>query len=377
MSSDSSQVLGTQRFGIEIPTTLGKLVEFMEERLKCSICLSFVNNPQRLPCNHIYCKECLQSAIKHSKQCPECRSKFIPRQAKLVQSLGELSQELSHLLPLLKDFDKHHQLPSSLFDKENRPPIEQDFHDNLVSSVKSEAFHPPPIASSHPLDTPKSLLKFTNNENHSPTSSPPIVKRSSKENYKKSVSFTEDALNMMEMNTDDMLANSQILSQLDNLINYVETKKNTVEELSTDDIFDQLTLSPCAYIHESLRDIKLSIRHESALSIVDYVVIPYSATPHTYLLECMLSVVNKCPLLQYKTDSTLDLTSGIHVELNISTLINKIIVYTQKDILLTYIVEALKGIHLDHYPHRELANEYKVITLESIHDMGQFITIKE
>ena len=51
--------------------------------MTCSVCFETLNifkEPKKLPCSHIYCKECLKGLILHSREaqftCPVCRSKI-------------------------------------------------------------------------------------------------------------------------------------------------------------------------------------------------------------------------------------------------------------------------------------------------------------
>ena len=50
--------------------------------ITCSLCLDIYSNPKRLPCDHIYCSECLKGmasrdtlkrGMKGHLRCPECR----------------------------------------------------------------------------------------------------------------------------------------------------------------------------------------------------------------------------------------------------------------------------------------------------------------
>ena len=46
----------------------------------CSICLDNYSNPEiklnKLPCNHIFHKDCIQEWLKNNDTCPECRSEI-------------------------------------------------------------------------------------------------------------------------------------------------------------------------------------------------------------------------------------------------------------------------------------------------------------
>ena len=394
----SSQPLGTQRFGIEIPTDINDLIVFMEERLKCGICLCSVDeNPVRLPCNHIYCSTCSKDLIRHTNACPECRTKFIPRQMKGVSLLGQLSNDLTELFPKLREFvtsqsEAIEKAPkrrtvSVLIDnkKTKRSKPNDEIHENLISSIHSEAFRPQEAsqlnADSDEQDIPKMEVEEIENLLPNVKSSPLRHSNSSKESFKKTVSFTKQAINMMEMNTDDMLENSQVLSQLDNLINYVDknqphSKNKNDQDIPTDELFDQLSFSPCAYIHPSLQTLDLPIRHESVFSIVEYVVVPFSLQPaHEYLLECMLAIVNNCALTMYKKNKEFNLKENhlLGNTMRMKSLKNSVIVHPSKNDLMSYIVESQGGFVLDHYPHSTITQDYEIVQIREIADMSRFL----
>lgn len=43
---------------------------------ECSLCFQIYFQPVTTPCGHVFCKQCLFRAIKHSSACPLCRSKL-------------------------------------------------------------------------------------------------------------------------------------------------------------------------------------------------------------------------------------------------------------------------------------------------------------
>ena len=49
----------------------------LEEEITCPLCLGIFVDPKRLPCDHIYCKACLQNLASRNVTatipCPECR----------------------------------------------------------------------------------------------------------------------------------------------------------------------------------------------------------------------------------------------------------------------------------------------------------------
>ena len=50
----------------------------LESEVTCPLCLDIFTDPKRLPCDHVYCKECLRGlelrSVTGSISCPECRS---------------------------------------------------------------------------------------------------------------------------------------------------------------------------------------------------------------------------------------------------------------------------------------------------------------
>ena len=57
--------------------TLG-VMKRLEEEVTCPLCLYIYTEPKKLPCEHVYCKQCLQDLAFRGKQgiisCPECRT---------------------------------------------------------------------------------------------------------------------------------------------------------------------------------------------------------------------------------------------------------------------------------------------------------------
>ncbi|XP_041473885.1 ligand of Numb protein X 2-like isoform X2 [Lytechinus variegatus] len=47
--------------------------EAVSRHLYCSICQEVFTEPQRAPCGHSFCKECIFTWLKHKKNCPEDR----------------------------------------------------------------------------------------------------------------------------------------------------------------------------------------------------------------------------------------------------------------------------------------------------------------
>ena len=40
---------------------------------KCPICLDTVTNARTLKCKHVFCTDCVETALKHNNRCPVCK----------------------------------------------------------------------------------------------------------------------------------------------------------------------------------------------------------------------------------------------------------------------------------------------------------------
>jgi len=56
-------------------------LDLLEKELNCPICLSTLDDPHSLPCNHQFCRECIHHALKSQKEalCPLCKNPFFKR----------------------------------------------------------------------------------------------------------------------------------------------------------------------------------------------------------------------------------------------------------------------------------------------------------
>ncbi len=56
----------------------GQVKQVLEEELTCSLCLDLFKEPKKLPCDHIYCRDCLRGLAQRSQNatisCPECQT---------------------------------------------------------------------------------------------------------------------------------------------------------------------------------------------------------------------------------------------------------------------------------------------------------------
>ena len=57
----------------------GQVKEVLEREVTCPLCLDVFQEPKKLPCDHVYCKHCLEGITRHrglqpTLPCPECRA---------------------------------------------------------------------------------------------------------------------------------------------------------------------------------------------------------------------------------------------------------------------------------------------------------------
>ena len=56
----------------------GQVRQVLEKEVTCPLCLDLFKEPKKLPCDHVYCKECLRSlalrSLNATISCPECRT---------------------------------------------------------------------------------------------------------------------------------------------------------------------------------------------------------------------------------------------------------------------------------------------------------------
>ena len=55
----------------------GRVKEVLEKEVTCALCLDLFKDPKELPCDHVYCKDCLRGlalrSLNATISCPECR----------------------------------------------------------------------------------------------------------------------------------------------------------------------------------------------------------------------------------------------------------------------------------------------------------------
>ena len=48
----------------------------ISEEFQCAICWQLMYKPVTTPCGHTFCKECLESALAHRRECTLCKTKI-------------------------------------------------------------------------------------------------------------------------------------------------------------------------------------------------------------------------------------------------------------------------------------------------------------
>ena len=56
----------------------GQVKQMLGKEVTCALCLDLYKEPKKLPCNHVYCRECLRGlalcSLNATTSCPECRT---------------------------------------------------------------------------------------------------------------------------------------------------------------------------------------------------------------------------------------------------------------------------------------------------------------
>lgn len=100
----------------EFAKSTRELLSALRKEIECPVCLSELEQPCSLPCNHFYCRECVERALQlNNGDCPLCKAKFTKRNImddaallEFVHSFRELYSELEkhsalNLEPLSSD----------------------------------------------------------------------------------------------------------------------------------------------------------------------------------------------------------------------------------------------------------------------------------
>ena len=56
----------------------GRVKQVLEKEVTCALCLDLFKQPKKLPCDHVYCRDCLRGlalrSLNATISCPECRT---------------------------------------------------------------------------------------------------------------------------------------------------------------------------------------------------------------------------------------------------------------------------------------------------------------
>ena len=56
----------------------GRVKQVLEKEVTCALCLDLFKEPKKLPCDHVYCRDCLRGlalrSLNATISCPECRT---------------------------------------------------------------------------------------------------------------------------------------------------------------------------------------------------------------------------------------------------------------------------------------------------------------
>lgn len=61
---------------ISCVTDLGHLTDTEDSEETCPVCLEVLDHPCKLPCGHVFCKRCIDRAVKIAPRCPQCQRNF-------------------------------------------------------------------------------------------------------------------------------------------------------------------------------------------------------------------------------------------------------------------------------------------------------------
>ncbi|CAM9854017.1 unnamed protein product [Scytosiphon promiscuus] len=87
--------------------TISDFIEIMNatvgKHLKCCICLSILEDPVMLPCNHPLCRGCATQCLRQNQRCPQCMTS-IPnlrmlqgRNKWIAEMVGSLKDSLNEV----------------------------------------------------------------------------------------------------------------------------------------------------------------------------------------------------------------------------------------------------------------------------------------
>ena len=84
---------------------MGQVKSVLEQEITCALCLDIFKEPKKLPCNHVFCKGCLDMLARRNVtpaiSCPECR-----RLAQLPNGVVKDLPKAFHVNRLIDAFQK-------------------------------------------------------------------------------------------------------------------------------------------------------------------------------------------------------------------------------------------------------------------------------
>lgn len=86
-SSVYKYIIIIQPYGTEVSDA--EILELPEK--ECSICQDEFKEPIRLPCNHIYCEQCISEWLDQETTCPMCRAQ-VPQSGNWPYADGNTSE---------------------------------------------------------------------------------------------------------------------------------------------------------------------------------------------------------------------------------------------------------------------------------------------
>jgi hypothetical protein len=79
--------------------TFGRALSKFGDRLLCSVCRSLFKNAAKLPCGHVFCRNCIVQSLSHQERCPDCRAPSTRRQVTDNESMQRIVRCFQTLHP--------------------------------------------------------------------------------------------------------------------------------------------------------------------------------------------------------------------------------------------------------------------------------------
>ncbi|KNC97725.1 uncharacterized protein SPPG_09449 [Spizellomyces punctatus DAOM BR117] len=75
-------------------TGAAKLIETITNELQCSICFELYRDVRRTPCDHMYCRTCIEQSLRRYQKCPLCARKVAVRELSPCLKVQDLADHL-------------------------------------------------------------------------------------------------------------------------------------------------------------------------------------------------------------------------------------------------------------------------------------------